>query len=162
MTKKYAVLIGVSVATIIGAAFLVIFIADNTAIHSVEDQDDRRIVRLFRTGVIADVRVTPSKERVHVDIHYDVLITRHFDVETNGKVINIYHVCMQPASMHADHFIDQAGTRWEWDGRMPLEKLPTGSLRGLIFYNPGTDTCMLIWRQTDDSPIQGAWIRKPT
>lgn len=131
MYKRFVLIFG-GVALLIGCAILAKHVYF-TPIHEVVDYGDMtRVVYLLRDETIVDVSVTPSKECIHLDIHYDVLATRHVDIPTDVKLVYILSVRIL-ATIHDDHFVDSMGRRWDWLGGYPLEgpalqKMPRGFL----------------------------------
>lgn len=160
MKRSYVVLaILGGIAALVFIALVVMRVADATPIHKVEEVDGVLYVTLLRHRAIVDVSITPSKERIHLNVRYDVGVTRHVDVETHGKPVLISPVRIKATSISKDFFTDQLGTRWHWKGGTALRH-PGQRLYGAIGYSPVTDTCTFLEQENDDGPLQGRWKRE--
>lgn len=159
MKQWQVTLVVCSVIGLVVVALFIMWVADTTPIHFVKDEGGILYVTLQRHGAIVDVTITPSKERVHLDVHYNGGVMRHIDVETHGKPVLISPIRIKITSISKDFFTDQLETRWHWKGGTFLPH-PGQRLYGAIGYVPATNTCTFLEQANDDGPLQGRWERE--
>lgn len=160
MKQWQVTLVVCSVIGLVIVALFIMWVADATPVHVVQEIEGVQYVNLLRKGTITDVSIIPSKERIHLNIHYDTHVTRHIDIETNGNRVHISPVRIKTTSVAARHFTDRSGTSWNWEESStncfaPSEGAP---FYGAILYIPTSDTCMFI--QSNEGRFLGRWIRR--
>lgn len=156
--KKVCVVLGGIAALAIFVALVTMWVADATPIYNVEEENGVLYVTLLHQEAITDVAITPSEERVHLDIYYGGS-RRHVHVETNGKPILISPVRLKVTSISKEFFTDQLNTRWHWKGGTLLPHHGQ-RLYGAIGYSPATNICAFLEQENDDGPLRALWERE--
>lgn len=159
MKTKSWVLIGGGLVVLL-AVFAWIFLSGESKTYTVEDHNIFLYVELLHGETIADVRITPTKEQLHLDIVYDSGRSRHAHIDTEGKGVLIGNFSLRPQAVHPDHLVDALGIRWNrWkDIRLLGEPAPNETLQGTLAFDPKEGMCFFIW---GDHPrfARGAWQR---
>lgn len=156
-TKSWAVIGGGLVVLL--AVFAWISLTGEAKTHTVEDHNIFLYVQLLHGETIADVRITPTKEQVHLDIVYNDGRMRHAHIDTEGKGVLIGNFSLQPRAMHPDHLLDVLGKRWDRLEDTPLVGDPAhhGTLQGILSFDPKNGICLFLWG--NPQLVRGAWQR---